>query len=449
MDITSIISTIPKTSKPQIKFLSKFLRILCFFSGKANIKNLCRFGNIKIRTTHRQIQKMFKFNHLNYEMLKAQGVLEHKVVAAMDCSFLKKSGEKTENIGYFYDANQGKTAKGLEMSLLALIDLDQNTAYTLDAKLSPGTQLKRERIAKIKTDRLERTRKVEEFDDYQEIQVTTIRKSSYIHRKCSQCHHVIAHKSCSFCEKIESKIDFFLSQMNDNIEILNKITKHIVVDGFYAKHKFINGSKALNLDVITKLRSDCNLKYLAEAITKPSKKGAPQKYDGKFIISDLSRFEKIDHEGSILYSKLMYSPQFKRQLKIVIVQNAEKYHSILCSTDLTLSAQEIFRIYSARFQIEYLFRDGKSHLGLGDAQVRKEAALNFQNNACLTALNLLKLENRKHQMQPEVISIFSYKHQQYNEFLIDSVLSNLDKNPKFYKNQSWYTALKNLGSISA
>ena len=145
----------------------------------------------------------------------------------------------------------------------------------------------------------------------------------------------------------------------------------------------------------------------------------------------------------------MYSPQFKRQMKVVIVQNQEKYSSILCSTDLTLSAQEIFRIYSARFQIEYLFRDGKSHMGLGDAQVRKASSLNFQNNACLTALNLLKLEHRKHQMQQEVISIFSYKHQLYNQFLIDSVLSNLDKKPKLYENQSWYIALKNLGSISA
>jgi len=157
----------------------------------------------------------------------------------------------------------------------------------------------------------------------------------------------------------------------------------------------------------------------------------------------------MNHQGLSLYSKVMYSPQFQRNLKIIIVQNQDQYHSILCSTDLTLSAQEIFRIYSARFQIEYLFRDGKSHLGLGDAQVRKESALNFQNNACLTALNLLKLEHRKHQMQQEVISIFSYKQQQYNQFLIDSVLSNLGRTPKFYKNQSWYIALQNLGSISA
>ena len=101
----------------------------------------------------------------------------------------------------FYDANQGKTVKGLEISGLALIDLD----------------------------------------------------------------HVI----------LKEKAD------------------HLVVDGFYAKKKFINGAFDLKLDVITKLRSDCNLKYLAEVSdTKVLRRGAPKKYDGKFTIFDLSRFEK-------------------------------------------------------------------------------------------------------------------------------------------------------------
>jgi len=241
IDITDLISTILNTSKPQNKFLSQFLRILCFFYGKANVKNLCRYGNIKVRTTHRQIQKHFKFNRLNCAMLKSQGILEHKIVAAMDCSFLKKSGQKIENIGYFYDSNQGKTVKGLEISGLALIDLDQNTAYTLDTKLSPGTTLKRERIAEIKTVYLERKRSVEELGDYKEIEVTTIRKNAYIHRKCPQCNHMIAHKICGFCDKIENKIDFFLIQLKDNIDLLNKITKHLVVDGFYAKKNLSMG----------------------------------------------------------------------------------------------------------------------------------------------------------------------------------------------------------------
>ena len=375
--------------------------------------------------------------------------MNHRLVAAMDCSFLKKTGNHTENIGYFYDSEREKAEKGLELSGLALIDLDQHTAYALDSKLSPGSQGKRERISSIKTLHFERKRSVQVKGKLKEIHVKTTRTNAYIHSTCPECHREIAFTTCQFCEKLENKIDFFLTQLKENIHILNEVTHHLVVDGFYAKKKFINGSHDLGLDVITKLRVDANLKYLAEISYQEGRRGAPRKYDGKFDASDLSRFEKINHQGVVLYSKEMYSPQFQRNLKIVVVQNQDRNHHILCSTDLNLSAQDIFEIYSARFQIEYLFRDGKSHMGLGDAQVRKSCSLNFQNNACLTALNLLKLEHRKHEMTQEVISIFSYKQQRYNQNLINLVLSNLGKNPKFYKNQEWYIALKNLGSISA
>jgi hypothetical protein len=362
----------------------------------------------------------------------------------MDCSFLKKTGNHTENIGYFYDSEREKAEKGLELSGLALIDLDQHTAYALDSKLSPGSQGKRERISNIKTLHFERTRSVQVKGKLKEIHVKTTRTNAYIHSTCPECRREIAFTTCQFCEKQETKIDFFLTQIKENIHILKQVTHHLVVDGFYAKKKFISGSNDLGLDVITKLRVDANLQYLAEISHQERRRGAPKKYDGKFDVKDLSRFEKTNHQGLVLYSKEMYSPQFQRNLKIVVID-----HTILCSTDLNLSAQEIFEIYSARFQIEYLFRDGKSHMGLGDAQVRKSCSLNFQNNACLTALNLLKLEHRKHQMKQEVISIFSYKHQRYNQNLIDLVLSKLGKNPKFYKNHEWYIALKNLGSISA
>jgi hypothetical protein len=60
--------------------------------------------------------------------------LKHRLVASMDCSFLKKTGNHTENIGYFYDSEREKAEKGLELSGLALIDLDQHTAYALDSK---------------------------------------------------------------------------------------------------------------------------------------------------------------------------------------------------------------------------------------------------------------------------------------------------------------------------
>jgi hypothetical protein len=74
INIKNIISRFSNIAKPQKKFLAKFLSI-SFFSGKANIKNLCRYGNIARRTAYRQIQKSFAFNLLNHKILKSQGIL--------------------------------------------------------------------------------------------------------------------------------------------------------------------------------------------------------------------------------------------------------------------------------------------------------------------------------------------------------------------------------------
>jgi len=65
-----------------------------------------------------------------------------------------------------------------------------------------------------------------------------------------------------------------------------------------------------------------------------------------------------------------------------------------CS-DIELPALEIYRLYKARFQIEFLFRDAKQFTGLLDCQARSQSALHFHFNASMTALNLLKLEDRQ------------------------------------------------------
>jgi hypothetical protein len=87
---------------------------------------------------------------------------------------------------------------GLEISGLALIDLNPNTAH------------------------LKRTRSSKDISDDKEIEVTSIRKNIYIHKKCSQYHHMITYKTCDFFENTENKIYFSLMQLN----------AHIVVDVF-------------------------------------------------------------------------------------------------------------------------------------------------------------------------------------------------------------------------
>jgi hypothetical protein len=53
----------------------------------------------------------------------------HAKIAAMDASFMEKSGEKTYGLGEFYNSKQSKAEKSLEISTLAVIDVNYNTAY--------------------------------------------------------------------------------------------------------------------------------------------------------------------------------------------------------------------------------------------------------------------------------------------------------------------------------
>jgi hypothetical protein len=58
-------------------------------------------------------------------------------IVALDCRFVAKSGKKTDGLGKFWDSKQGKAAKGLEISTLAVVDVDYNTAYPISTRQTP------------------------------------------------------------------------------------------------------------------------------------------------------------------------------------------------------------------------------------------------------------------------------------------------------------------------
>jgi hypothetical protein len=61
--------------------------------------------------------------HTSAKLLQAQALFAKTVaatarqIAAIDCSFIPKSGKATYRIEYFYNGTAGKAEKGLEISL--------------------------------------------------------------------------------------------------------------------------------------------------------------------------------------------------------------------------------------------------------------------------------------------------------------------------------------------
>ena len=114
--------------------------------------------------------------------------------------------------------------------------------------------------------------------------------------------------------------------------------QYLVADGYYSKTKFING--VLDLEFIGKLRHDASLRWLYQGSQKPF--GRHKLYDGKVKFDNLNHFDLIGEiKGTKLYTAIVNSPCFKRNLRIVylVKQVGNKIHSaLLFSTDLKLAA---------------------------------------------------------------------------------------------------------------
>ncbi|HLO87917.1 MAG TPA: transposase [Nostocaceae cyanobacterium] len=357
----------------------------------------------------------------------------HRKIAVTDCSFIHKSGQKTYGIDYFYNSIIGKASLGLEISAVAIVDVDANIGYSLSVKQTPPTK----------------ELKVSGNKDIELVQK--------LGKKPSQSTSKKNRKSASTQKKEpeETRVDEYLKQMKEVQPHLPSDVGHLVCDGFYAKEKFVTGVKELQLDVVSKLRTDANLKYL---YTGPQKsRGARRKYDGKVHLNDISKFTFVcDLEPQVkLYTCVVFSVCLKRQIRLAYILDCRDPNRIgyvvLFSTDLTLDALSIYRFYKARFQIEFIFRDAKQFLGLEHCQARDQQKLDFHFHACLTALNLAKLDCQQLHVgeQPFVFSASNYKRLALNSHLLDVFISKLDLDPNLIKNHPNYPELCSYGAIAA
>ena len=207
--------------------------------------------------------------------------------------------------------------------------------------------------------------------------------------------------------------------------------------------------------MVGKLRVDADLKWLYQG--EYSGCGRSKIYDGKINFDDdLSRFEHITslENNTELYSAIVYSVSLKREIRVVIIRPSDlniSTRAILFSTDINLHALKILSYYRARFQIEFLFRDAKQYTGLTHCQSRCSEAIDNQVNASLSALNLLKIEDRneKKTAGKTVISIASWKRRKSNQHLLSRVFNRLGVNLSSIKVCNVYEELSDYGLIAS
>ncbi len=378
--------------------------------GRTNFTNLSRYSNLNEKTYRRQYAKSGDFDGLNQHLIEQATEGSDEQIAAVHCSFVPKSGKKTEGLDYFFNGSHGKSERGLEWSLLSIIDLKQNTAYSLNAQQTPA-------------------------------QLETSDESG---------------------SPSPTRIDYYLQQVKQVRNHLPSLIKYLAADAYYSKKTWVDGIVALDLHAIGKLRRDSRLKYFYNGPQKP--RGRKRQFAGFVDYTAIDSppeyacgFEFVEtvDDGIDLYRAWVYSEAFKRAIQVVylhkVTPTTSSYVLLYC-TDKNLSAVDVYRYYKARFQIEFIFRDSKQYLGLTHCQARDSHKLNFHVNSVLMTLNLLKLHwvrNKSNVETHKTFSVANYKRWAFNEYLLSSFISRLGLEQTLDKSQDEYRQCLEIGLIAS
>jgi len=352
----------------QRRFLCELFRTLLAMHGRITFTNMARYSHFCERTFRRHFMRYVDWIAFNLTVMHLHAHPQEECIGVLDTTFLDKAGKKTYGLDRFFSSVYRRARRGLEVSLVGTVGTTTRRCIGLDATQTPAGLATSE-------------------------------------------------GNGSYC-----RTDFYVEQLTDVLKRLDGRLRYWVGDGFYAKAKFFNVLEAHNRHLITRLRSDANLRFLArEGERGPT--GRRRRYAGKVSFSDLesppSRFESVgaleDLPAVRLYTALVNSPHLKRDLRIVVLYHTETHsYVVLATTDLGQDAHEVVAFYRLRFQLELFIRDAKQYTGLGQSQARSQAKLDFHFNMSLAGVNLVRLLSSRAGM-----SVRSYVQEQYNGYLVD------------------------------
>jgi len=235
---------------------------------------------------------------------------------------------------------------------------------------------------------------------------------------------------CSINEKIDKRTNGYkrrreaLETMPDaTIRLLQQAqsfgipAQYVLFDSWFAFPKIIRQVKALNLDCIAMLKPMWRVLY---------------EYDGHFMnLKRLyARVRKKRGRARILASVIVgLGPQPNTQpmrVKIVFVRDRKqsKQWLALVTTDLSLSDEEVVRIYGKRWDIEVFFKMCKSYLNLAkEFQGRSYDAMIAQTSIVFLRYMMLSLEKRKHEDNRTMGSLFYHCQEELRDIEFTDVLS--------------------------
>jgi DDE superfamily endonuclease len=200
--VNDILKQMPELGRPQRKFLATLFVTILVLRGRVNFRKLSCYCDYSERTIARQFREPFDWPAFHQRLLMTALDPCSELVSAHDASFIPKSGKQTFGLGHFFNGCASRAERGLEISTLAVVDVTCGSAFTLAVSQTPPGE------------------------------------------------------AATKAAPEESRVDFYTQQLREHRHRLPPGITYHCADGYYAKKKDLDEVVCLDLQAITKRRSD-------------------------------------------------------------------------------------------------------------------------------------------------------------------------------------------------
>jgi len=391
----SILAKMSQVGKWQREFFVELVLVWLGLRGRYTFENLRRQGVLSAVSYRSWFRKDFDFKQFNHLLISEYTSQER--IWAFDASFISKAGKHTPGLGYFWSGCAQAVKRGPEITGLAVVDALNHTAL----------------------------------------------------------HY---HAAQTLPKQGQSLLDYYAGLLTSQATQLLKLSPYIAADAYFAKYSFVESITQAGLHVITRLRDDAVLLYPYLG-PKREGRGRQKKYQGKVDVQnlDFAHFRPCFADtDSKAFEACLYVKAFKRLVKVLVLHHYHKEGSIksskiFVSTDTALSGADVWLYYHLRYQIEFLYRDGKQFTGLTHCQSRQKERLCFQFNFSLTLISLVKVVHWLSQplTQRSAFSMHDVKTHYANQQLLERFFQAFGLCPHTAKNNPAYQQLLDYAKIAA
>ena len=395
--VKNVLSKTTKLNKWRRDFLTEIFMLYMVIPNRINFKQMGRYSDYGEQRFRNQFKQKFDFMEFNRELTSTY--FGQRIAIAFDPSHIEKSGKKTAYLASFWSGSEQAMKKGLEISEIAVIDLDLHQSFHLEAvQTAPPKTLKT-------------------------VSMTLI--------------------------------DWYSGILCSRKEELQKISSIVVADAYFSKITFVNPLLDAGFQLISKLRSDANLRYKFTGEYAGS--GRPSQFAGKINLDNLNMdiFTEFQFtEDTKAFYAVVNSKSLKRDILLIVERKTDKKGKItqrlIFSTDIKMNPKEVLEYYHCRFQMEFDFRDAKQATGLNHCQARDLDKLYFHFNTSLTTTNIVKaihLSDENNRNKP--FSISNYKVLYHNAFMLNRFIKAFGIKPNAIKSHHHFKELLYYGIKTA